>query len=319
MVKIDYPTQTESSMKKKPRKNSPKFGLALSGGGARGFAHIGLLKVLDREKIRPSYLSGTSMGAIIAAAYASGMSGKDIEEEAIKYTRTRNLVRMVHLTPPFKGLINQQKVAEYLSELIPHGMRFDELRIPLAICATDLLRSRPVSLTEGLVLPAVLASASIPGVFPPVVIPPYRLVDGGVVNNLPVDLAYQLGAEKVVAVDVQINPFETTPWQDKHKEQKWSLPISEYIMDMLWSETIMSARITQLNLKTFPPDIYIRMPINKEITVLMGFPHAQEIIDKGEETAEEYLPIIKQMLGMAVREPIDKENETDLQAQELPV
>lgn len=305
-------------MKKKTSKNIRKFGLALSGGGARGFAHIGLLKVLDREKIKPSYLSGTSMGAIIAAAYASGMSGKDIEEEAIKYTRTRNLVRMVHLTPPFKGLINQQKVAEYLSDMIPQGMRFDELRIPLAICATDLMQSRSISLTEGLVLPAVLASASIPGVFPPVVIPPYRLVDGGVVNNLPVDLAFQLGAEKVVAVDVQINPFETTPWQDKHKEQKWSMPISEYIMDMLWSETIMSARITQLNLKTYPPDVYIRMPIDKEITVLMGFPRAREIIDRGEETAEQYLPIIKQMLGITVEHPDEKEPEPDLQAHEMP-
>ncbi len=319
MLEIVAKNPEEHLMIKKSTKSAQRFGLALSGGGARGFAHIGLLKVLDREKIKPSYLSGTSMGAIIAAAYASGMSGKDIEEEAIKYTRTRNLVRMVHLTPPFKGLINQQKVAEYLSDMIPNGMRFDELRIPLAICATDLMQSRPISLTEGMVLPAVLASASIPGVFPPVVIPPYRLVDGGVVNNLPVDLAYQLGAEKVVAVDVQINPFETTPWQDKHKEQKWSVPISEYIMDMLWSETIMSAKITQLNLKTFPPDVYIRMPIDKEITVLMGFPHAREIIDKGEETAEQYLPIIKQMLGISVEQAEEREKEPDLQAEGMPV
>ena len=67
-------------------------------------------------------------------------------------------------------------------------------------------------------------------------------------------------------------------------------------MDLLWSETIMSARITALNLTTYPPDVYIRMPIDKEITVLMGFPHARQIIDIGEETAEQYLPIIKQVL-----------------------
>ncbi len=283
-------------MVKSGSKGQKKFGLALSGGGARGFAHIGLLKVLDREKIRPSYLSGTSMGAVIAAAYAAGMSGKEIEAEAMKFSSTRNLVRMVHLTPPFKGLINQSKMVQYLSDMIPSGLQFDELDIPLAICATDLLQSHPVALTEGQVLPAVLASSSIPGVFPPVEMPPYRLVDGGVLNNLPVDLVYQLGAEKVVAVDVQIDPRKNTPWQESHREQKWSMPVSENIMDLLWSETIMSARITALNLTTYPPDVYIRMPIDKEITVLMGFPHARQIIDIGEETAEQYLPIIKQVL-----------------------
>lgn len=280
------------------RPKKVKFGLALSGGGARGFAHIGLLKVLDREHIKPSFLSGTSMGAVIAAAYASGMSGKEIQEEALKYSHTANLVKMVHLTPPFRGLVNQTKVKEYMTRLIPSGMLFSELRIPLSVCATDLVQSRGIAISEGSVLTAVMASSSIPGIFPPIDIPPMRLVDGGVVNNLPVDLAYQLGAEKVIAVDVQLDPHSETPWQHAENKQRWPLPVPEYFMDLLWSEIIMASRITEINLASYPPDLYLRMPLGKDINVLLSFPRAQEIIDIGEETAERFLPQIRKLIGL---------------------
>jgi NTE family protein len=284
------------------KRKKVKFGLALSGGGARGFAHIGLLKVLDRERIKPGYLSGTSMGAIIAAAYASGMTGKEIEEEALKFPHAANLVKMVHLTPPFRGLINQTKVKEYLTRMIPAGMLFSELEIPLSVCATDLVQSRGIAINQGSVLSAVMASSSIPGVFPPVEIAPFRLVDGGVVNNLPVDLAYQLGAQKVMAVDVQLDPHTDIPWQKNENNQRWPLPVPEYFMDLLWSEVIMASRITEINLSAYPPDLYIRMPLGKEINMLLSFPRAQEIIDIGEETAEKYLPKIRELAGL---EPLE--------------
>jgi NTE family protein len=284
------------------KRKKVKFGLALSGGGARGFAHIGLLKVLDREKIKPGYLSGTSMGAIIAAAYASGMTGKEIEEEALKYSHTANLVKMVHLTPPFRGLINQTRVKEYLTRLIPSGMLFSELKIPLSVCATDLVQSRGIAIYQGSVLSAVMASCSIPGVFPPVEIPPMRLVDGGVVNNLPVDLAYQLGAQKVIGVDVQLDPRADTPWHKNENNQRWPLPVPEYFMDLLWSEVIMAARITEINLSAYPPDLYLRMPLGKEINMLLSFPRAQEIIDIGEDTAEKFLPKIRELAGLDPQE-----------------
>jgi NTE family protein len=274
-----------------------KLGLALSGGGARGFAHIGLLKVLDREKINPSFLSGTSMGAIIAAAYASGMTGIEIEREALKFSKTSNLVKVVHLTPPYRGLINQAKVKEYLTHLIPSGVNFSELKIPLAVCATDLTLSRAVSITNGSVLTAVLASASIPGVFPPVEVASQRLVDGGVVNNMPVDLAYQIGAEKVIAVDVQLDPRTNSPWQASENKQHWPLPVPEYFMDLVWSEVVMSSRITEINLAAYPPDLYLRMPLDKEVNVLLSFPRAQEIIDIGEMATEAYLPRIRELIG----------------------
>jgi NTE family protein len=147
-----------------------------------------------------------------------------------------------------------------------------------------------------------MASSSIPGVFPPVEIAPFRLVDGGVVNNLPVDLAYQLGAQKVMAVDVQLDPHTDIPWQKNENNQRWPLPVPEYFMDLLWSEVIMASRITEINLSAYPPDLYIRMPLGKEINMLLSFPRAQEIIDIGEETAEKYLPKIRELAGLEPEE-----------------
>ncbi len=143
-----------------------------------------------------------------------------------------------------------------------------------------------------------MASASIPGVFPPIEIPPMRLVDGGVVNNLPVDLAYQIGAQKVIAIDVQLDPRSDTPWQHSENKQRWPLPVPEYFMDLLWSEIVMTSRITEINLAAYPPDLYIRVPLGKDINVLLSFPRAQEIIDIGEETAERVLPRIRELLDL---------------------
>jgi NTE family protein len=146
-----------------------------------------------------------------------------------------------------------------------------------------------------------MASCSIPGIFPPVEIASKRLVDGGVVNNLPVDLAYKIGAEKVIAVDVQLDPCTNSPWQDAENKQRWPLPVPEYFMDLVWSEVIMSSRITEINLAAYPPDLYIRMPLDKDINMLLSFPRAQEIIDIGEEMAESVLPAIRELVGSPVR------------------
>lgn len=171
----------------------PILGLALSGGGARGLAHIGFLKVLEREQIRVDYLSGTSMGAVIAAAYARGMSIEDLEREAVSTTTTRNMIRMVSIAPPMRGIVESSKLKSVLSHFIPEGINFEDLRIPTAISATDLIRSCSVTLNSGPVLPAVMASCAMPGIFPAVDFPPLRLVDGGVLNNLPVNLVRKLG------------------------------------------------------------------------------------------------------------------------------
>lgn len=269
--------------------------MALSGGGARGLAHIGFLKVLERENIQIDYLSGTSMGSIIAAAYARGMAIDQIEKEALHYSSMRSMMRLVNLTPPTRGFVEATKVRAMLAHFIPESLTFEDLRIPLAVCATDLTHSKAVTLDKGEVLPAVMASCAVPGVFPAVHTPPYKLVDGGVLNNLPVDLVKNLGAEKIIAIDVQANPFDTTQLEEQPPGNR--LPIPDALKDLLWSATMMVARITQVQMILVPPDLYIRPNIAQDITLFMGFQKASEVIVEGEQAAEEYLPQIREILG----------------------
>ena len=147
--------------------------------------------------IVPDIISGTSMGAIIGAAYACGMKIDQLEKTAIELTRMRNLIQIVHLRQPIKGLIDPEKLKKMLTSIIPEDISFEQLKIPLAVCATDLNSGKAVGLHQGNLLTAVMASCALPGVFPPVCIGDNYLVDGGVLNNLPVDLAYRLGSELV--------------------------------------------------------------------------------------------------------------------------
>jgi NTE family protein len=280
------------------RKSKYTLGLALSGGGARGLAHLGFLKVLEREKIKVDYLSGTSMGSIIAAAYARGMDLSEMENEILQATTTRSMMRLVNVAPPTRGFLEVSKVRAMLTRFIPESVTFTDLNIPLAVCATDLIHATSVTLDKGEVLSAVMASCAVPGIFPSVDYPPYTLVDGGVLNNLPVDLVKNLGAEKIIAIDVQLNPFETTPWDELPVPIRLPLHIPTTFKEVLWSAMMMSARITQVNRQITPPDLYICTNIAREITMFMGFQKAAEIIAEGEKSAEENLPAIRKVLGI---------------------
>ncbi|RLF31312.1 MAG: hypothetical protein DRN07_07465, partial [Thermoplasmata archaeon] len=155
------------------------MGLALSGGGARGLAHIGVLKVLEREDIPVDFLAGTSMGGIIAAAYAAGLSIEYIEKEALRMGRLRNLITLMDRSLPRLGLFEGQKVQEYLAGHLG-DITFDELKIPLALVAVDLETGEEVVLRKGRVVDAVRATISLPGVFAPYRLDGRLLVDGGV-------------------------------------------------------------------------------------------------------------------------------------------
>jgi NTE family protein len=275
-----------------------KLGIALSGGGARGLAYVGALKVLERENIRPSFISGTSMGSIMGAAYATGISASELESFTLEATRPRNMMRMVHLAQPSKGLIDVEKLRILLANMIPESMEFSQLKIPLSVCATDLLTGKAVTLREGKVLPAVLASSAFPGVFRAVEVGSLRLVDGGLLNNLPINLAYQLGAEKVIAFDVQTKTQNSTPWRESKDKTPWSFSKPDNFTELMSSVVIMSDRINEIKMQSYPSDLYILLPVDKEITSFSGFTRAEEIIQVGEETTELYLPKIKSLLGL---------------------
>jgi len=273
----------------------PRIGLALSGGGARGLAHIGVLKVLEREGIPIDLLSGTSMGALISAGYAIGMSPNDLEQEALRMASVRRLLALVDHSLPRRGLFQGQRVMEYLTcSLGDHT--FDDLRIPLALVAVDVNSQQEVILRQGRIVDAVRASVSIPGLFAPVERGDQLLVDGGVLNNLPVDVIRSMESDVVViAVDVHSDEMPI-PTSKLHQHRYLPNGLMETI-NVLWlCLAMMMVEIQQHKLTQAPPDVLIHPEIPADITTLTGFPRAAEIIAAGEKAAQAALPEIRRCL-----------------------
>lgn len=174
-----------------------KIGLALSGGAARGIAHVGVLKALREAQVPIDMIAGTSSGALIGALYASGLDIETIERVALglKWKEFANF------TLPKMGLISGKGIEDFVSEHTK-VKDFRELKIPLAIITTDLISEKEVVFKEGLLSKIVQASCSIPGVYTPVKHEDMLLVDGGVVNILPSSVLRQMGADLVIGVDV---------------------------------------------------------------------------------------------------------------------
>ena len=177
---------------------SKKLGLALGGGGARGVVHVGILKALEEEGIKPYCISGTSMGAIVGACYASGMSVDTIRSEMLKL-KTSDII---DFGVPFTrlSLLRSNKLQKLLIKHIGE-ITFENLEIPFSCTAVDLLNEKLYVFTEGLVAKGVQASAAIPGVFKPIEHEGMLLVDGGVLCRVPVRQAKALGADVVIGID----------------------------------------------------------------------------------------------------------------------
>jgi NTE family protein len=158
-----------------------KTGMVLSGGGARGFAHLGVLKALNEANIFPDVFSGTSAGAIAGALYCDGYA----PDEILEIMKADNRLTYMRPTLPREGLLQISGVAKILSSNL-HAKNFEELKIPLFVTATDLNNGKAVCFSKGDIITAVLASASIPVLFKPVIIGDVHYVDGGVLDDFPV-------------------------------------------------------------------------------------------------------------------------------------
>jgi NTE family protein len=275
----------------------PTIGLALSGGGARGLAHIGVLKVLTAAGIPIDCIGGTSMGGVLAAAFACGIPIDEIEATAMQLAHMRELVRLLDLSPQRRGLLEGMRVRDFLARLFL-DRNIENLPIRLALPAVDLVQAREIVFTSGLVLPAVLATIAIPGLFQPVEIGPYRLVDGGILNNLPVDRVRELGADIVIAIDAQLDPYTEKPWQNLPDRPRFPVPLPDFFLDFYRAELIMIAELTQAHLKVSPPDLLLRPPIPSDIDIFLGFPRIPEIIAVGEECTKQALPDIRRLVGI---------------------
>ena len=284
---------SEKPVEKTPR----KIGLALSGGGARGLAHIGVLKILEQEGVPIDYLAGTSMGGVIAAGYAAGLEPEFMEQEALRMTSLRRLLPLTDLSPLRRGLFEGQKVREYLTGHL--GDRtFDDLRIPLTLMAVDLNSGREVYLNQGRLVDGVRATVALPGVFTPVERDGQLLVDGGLLDNLPADAVRHMGADVVIAVDISSDGQVVSHLAQALHRYRYVPNGLVDTVEVLWlSLGVMMAEISRRRLADAHPEVIIRPAIPSDVTVLTGFPRAAEIVAAGEEAAQEALPHIRALLA----------------------
>ena len=191
-----------------------KIGVALGGGGAKGISHVLVLEALEEMELKPSFVAGTSIGALIGAMYCAGMSTSEMraiflefslrDNESLKHIVTRKHIFkwLDFIGPQFRGrgLLRVENLLTYLFESV-HATRFSELNIPLQVVASDFWNRQQVILNKGALIPAIRASMSLPGLFEPVIINSRVLIDGGAVNPVPFDILPK-ECDLVIAIDV---------------------------------------------------------------------------------------------------------------------
>ena len=185
----------------KPPPKPPRIGLALGGGAARGFAHIGVIQVLEEAGIRADLVVGTSAGSLVAALYAAGKSGPEMATLALGMDEGA----LTDWSFPARGLIRGEALARYVRQHTA-GLTIEQMKLPLGIVATDLDSGAGILFQRGDTGSAVRASSAVPAVFQPVRIGNREYVDGGLVSPVPVRYARQMGAELVIAVDITSPP-----------------------------------------------------------------------------------------------------------------
>ncbi|CAC9168002.1 NTE family protein rssA [Comamonas aquatica] len=198
----DPPATTTSAPPSAPL----KIGIALGGGAAKGFAHIGVIKMLEANGFAPAVVSGTSAGSVVGALYASGMNAFELQEKAVSLDEAK--IRDLQLSSG--GLVQGQKLEDYVNQQVQRKP-LEQLSKPFVAVATRLEDGARTVFARGNTGQAVRASSSVPGVFQPVRIGKHHYVDGGVVSPVPVDAARQLGADVVIAVDISSKARGKTP------------------------------------------------------------------------------------------------------------
>ncbi len=270
-----------------------QIGLALSGGGAKGIAHVGVLKVLEEVQIPVHMLAGTSMGGIVAAAYAAGRSAAEIE----RTFRSLRLLDVVQRDHSGLGLLGQDKIASRLREALGGDLTFDQLKLDLALVAVDLETGEEVIIRDGSVVEGLLATAAVPIVFPPVRWRDRLLVDGGVLNAVPFDVVRQMGADRVIAVytlhDLSGTPGGGIPPGGRGAEAFIRLllhraPWAPLIDVAERSSAIVSRRLVEQRMQQSPPDLMIEVALQG--VGLLDLDQVDKCLKAGEEAARQHLP-----------------------------
>lgn len=255
-----------------------KVGLALSGGATHGAAHVGVLRVLEREGIRPDFIAGTSAGAIVGAAYAAGLPLERISKIFTSLNWT-SLVRP-SLLQKTGGFFDTTPLENMIREML-NNQNFEDLPVLFAVVACDIMNGEKVVLRSGPLAPAVRASSAFPGLFNPVHLDGRLLVDGGVVDNLPADVVREMGADYVIAVDL------STPVKLKER------PTSA--VEVLWAvSNLLQARASYPDSDT----MQVRICPDVDEFSSWSFDNVEEIEARGRAAAEIVLPRLRKDLHL---------------------
>lgn len=260
--------------------NGKKIGLVLSGGGSKGLAHIGVLKVLEQNGIIPDIIVGTSMGSIVGGLYASGMTTEQIENETYKV----NFGEFIDLNVfnIFKqGIVAGKKLIKYIDK-ISNNAEIENFKIKFACVACDIIKGKPYIFGKGKLSIAVRCSSAIPGVFSPYRLNDKMLVDGGVINNRPCDIAKKLGADYIISVDAIGSGYIISPMKSVADVLMSSFNILQYQHEKL-KPNIADVNIS-LNNKKYRFDEHTKIGMH-------------EIIKSGEIQAKKAVEKIKNDLS----------------------
>lgn len=257
-------------------KKIPKLGLALGGGAARGFAHIGVLQVLEEEGITPDFVTGTSAGSLVAAFYASGKSGAQLSWLADAMDESQ----LTDWTMPFvgRGVLRGEALVKYINTQL-NGLKIEDMKIPLGIVATDLQSGEGILFRRGDVATAVRASSAVPSVFEPVRIGNKDFVDGGLVSPVPVRYVKQMGAQFIIAVDISSRPEDAKT--------------SDMLRVLLQTFSIMGKSISQWEL--VQADVVVRPDLPNVGST--EFSARKKSIEAGRAAMKLALPQVKAALG----------------------
>ncbi|MFH0874969.1 MAG: patatin-like phospholipase family protein [archaeon] len=259
-----------------------KIGLVLSGGGARGLAHIGVLKIIDKHKIPISAIAGSSMGSIIGTLYASGLSALKIED-IMNGFRKRDFYHVLDFALSSQGLVRGEKAINYVLRFIRHK-KIENLKIPLAINSTDLLAGKEVVFRKGNIFEALCASTSFPGAIIPKKKRNTFLLDGGLVNPLALGLLNENKIDFSIVVNVS-----TGFGKNINRKNPNVLDIFKQGVNIMQDELI------SLKLKTTPEDIVLIKPKVEKFDI-WDMTNSNEIIKRGETGAKRVVKTIKEKI-----------------------
>lgn len=260
----------------------PKIGLALGSGGAKGLAHIGVIKVLEENNIPIDFIAGSSIGAMVGGFYAATKDIKQVEKIALS-TNWRQMLYLVDLS--FRqGFIGGRKVKKFISNNIGKT-NFEDCKIPLSVIATDLVTGEVVIIDKGELVPAIRASISFPLVFKPIEQDGRLLADGGLALPVPVEVARKMGADIVIAVNLDTNYFA-----NNHKDKLGFYKIAINSINLLRYH-LASWNIIDADIVINPKFGYIH---------LTKFLNGKDIIEAGEKAARGALPQLQEIIDIKV-------------------